>query len=204
MRKFYIITILLAIMVLSACSNTQDSIALQSKVSEKDKIISDLQKELETAQNERDKALADYSDIKSQLDKTKKESEVQQGDVTVNVTDKINIPKNINNSIYSNNVNFHFSIKNNTDKDIKGIQGVLDIQDLFGVSILKMNCDLVGNTIKPNETVVNEDLGFDINQFMNDHVKVYTTDYSDLKFSYTINKIVFADGTIKDSVTGIP
>jgi len=42
------------------------------------------------------------------------------------------------------------------------------------------------------------ELGFDINQFMDDHVKVYTTDFEDLIFVYTVNKIIFTDGTMKE------
>lgn len=200
MRKLLCVVIMLAMVILSGCSNSQDSMSAQLQVSEKDKIISSLQKELEAVKSERDKAMADYSNIKSQLDKMKKESEVQQGDVTVSVIDKINIPKDIRNSRYSDRVECHFSVTNNMDKEIKGIQGILFIQDLFGVSIMALNCDFVGNIIKPNETVVYKGLGFDVNQFMDDHVKVYTTDYSDLKFAYTVKQIVFTNGTIKDSI----
>ncbi|MCT4597819.1 MAG: hypothetical protein N4A50_08110 [Vallitalea sp.] len=63
---------------------------------------------------------------------------------------------------------------------------------------MNKSCDLVGNTIKPDETIINKDLGLDINEFMNDDVKVYSTDYSDLKFIYNVNKIMFADGTLKE------
>ena len=40
-----------------------------------------------------------------------------------------------------------------------------------------------------------DDLGMDINQFMDAHVIFYTTDFADLKFDYEVTAIVYADGT---------
>ncbi len=94
--------------------------------------------------------------------------------------------------------NLKFEITNNTDKDIQGIQGKLKIMDLFGKEILTAGCDFTGHTIPAGETVVNDDLSFEINEFINEHMKLYTTAYEDLKSEYTVTQIVFTDGTVKE------
>ena len=92
-----------------------------------------------------------------------------------------NTPKDTNNWVFSSHSTYHISITNNTDKVIKGIQGVLDTQDMFGVSILKASCDLTGYEIQPGETYIDKDMSLEINEFMSDHTKIYNTDFKDLK-----------------------
>ena len=75
------------------------------------------------------------------------------------------------------------------------MQGVLTIKDLFGVDIMSANLDFTGQTIGANSSVTFSGKGIDINQFMDEHVKVYNTDYGDLKFEYKVTAIVYSDGT---------
>ncbi|WDV46318.1 hypothetical protein PV797_01155 [Clostridiaceae bacterium M8S5] len=189
-KKLLVVLLILGVISLTACQG--------GNVEELKKSEKALQVELDKVKKERDKYKADYISVQKQLDEITKQKKVEENDVTVVVVDKVNIAQNISKGIYSDRSEFHISITNNTDKDIKGIQGVIDIQDLFGVSIKKFNCDLVGKVIKPKETIINKNLGFDINEFMDDHVKVFTNKFDDLKFVYTVNKIVFTDGTIKE------
>ena len=76
---------------------------------------------------------------------------MQDDDVTVLVTDKINIPENPDEWRFSDSVTFKFSVKNNTDKDIQGVQGILTIKDLFGVNISKVKCDFTGQMFLPGQ-----------------------------------------------------
>jgi hypothetical protein len=206
MKRFiYCALAILLTLALTACQKN-NSAELEQQISslqkEKDSLTNELaavKTEKSQAQTERDSAIAERDNIKQQMEDSVKEKEVQASDVSVTFVDKVNHAKNKDNYEFSDRVNFHINIKNNTAKDIKGIQGVVDIQDLFGVTILSVNCDLVGDTIKPNQSILNKDLGMDINEFMDDHVKLYTTDYKDLKFVYTTKKIVFTDGTVKES-----
>ncbi len=46
--------------------------------------------------------------------------------------------------------------------------------------------------------MVNDDLSFEINEFIDEHMKLYTTAYEDLKSEYTVTQIVFTDGTVKE------
>ncbi|MCI8417573.1 MAG: hypothetical protein HFI33_08815 [Lachnospiraceae bacterium] len=117
--------------------------------------------------------------------------------IIVSVLDKQSLDVDFNVSRYSPRVNFTFQVFNNTSKNIKGVQGVLTIKDLFGVDIMSGNLDFTGETIPANYYVIFRDLGLDINKFMDEHVKVYTTDFSDLKFEYNVTSIVYTDGTME-------
>ncbi len=111
------------------------------------------------------------------------------------VTDKTVTPKNSSNWIFSNYVNLVFDVTNNSDKAIKGIEGVLTTSDLFGKQIMSAGCDFTGHTIEPGKTITIKDLSFECNEFIDEHMKLFNTDYSDLQFSYDITNIVYTDGS---------
>lgn len=111
--------------------------------------------------------------------------------VNVIVTDKRNVPEDIYNGRYSDRVEFSFSLENQSDKPVKGVEGILHIRDLFDKEILSMNCDFTGQTIPANSSIIVTDLGIDINQFMDDHTKLYNEAFSDLKFDYEVTNIVY-------------
>ncbi len=120
---------------------------------------------------------------------------IESHKVTVAVNDKQNLDVNYNAGRYSPRVEFIFEVYNNTSKDIKGVQGTFTIKDLFGVDIMSLGLDFTGQAIPANSSAVFDDLGFDINQFMDDHVKVYSTNLEDLQFEYEVTSIVYTDGT---------
>lgn len=115
--------------------------------------------------------------------------------VAVTVTDKKSLEIDYQAGRFSPRVQFVFDVFNHTSKEIKGVQGVITIKDLFGVDIMSANLDLTGKAIPAGESVAFEDLGIDINQFMDEHVKVYTTEFADLQFEYEVTSIVYSDGT---------
>ena len=121
--------------------------------------------------------------------------------ITISVTNKSNIPEDIYNGHYSNRVEFSFSIKNNETKDIKGIKGVLKIQDLFGNSIMNLNCDFTGKKITKGTSTSFTGIGIDINEFMSNHTKLYNEKYDDLKFEYEIQKVVYYGVTTTTKTT---
>ena len=147
--------------------------------------------EMLKAENEElKKKLAEYE----KAEQEKKENETdQEGDVTVQLTGKTESTDYLSRQF----VNFVFTVKNNTEKSIKGVQGKAVFKDLFGDEILTMNCDFVGNTIEPGAEITISDLSMECNRFMNDHVKLYNTALDDLQFEYQLTSIVFTDGTTK-------
>ena len=132
-----------------------------------------------------------YTDGSAKNGSAVSQSETKSDEVEVIVTDKKSLAENYSAGRYSPRVEMTFQIKNNTDKDIKGIQGVLTIMDLFGDEIQSLNCDFTGITVPAGGTAEKSDLGFDVNQFIDDNVKVYSEDFEDLKFSYEVTSIVY-------------
>lgn len=134
-------------------------------------------------------------------------SQLDQGpapEVAVTVTDKTNIPENYDSGQYSDRVEFTFDVENLTDKDIKGVQGTLQVLDLFDTEILSIGTDFTGETIPANSSVTIKDLGLDINQFMDTHLKLYNEAYEDLKFQYSVTHVVFADAKTDENAPPEP
>ena len=92
-----------------------------------------------------DTALPTSADVEENADKTPKDEpkkeEAQKEEVRVTVTNKKNIPENINQGRYSDRVEFTFKLDNLTAKSIKGIQGTLTVYDLFDDKIISLNCE---------------------------------------------------------------
>ena len=113
----------------------------------------------------------------------------------VEVIGKSVTPKDSSNWIFSNYVDLVFNIQNNSNKTIKGIEGILIVSDLFDKEILRAECDFTGFTLNAGESYVERDLSYECNEFIDADMKFYNTDYSDLKFAYEISTIVYSDGT---------
>ncbi|MBQ8249660.1 MAG: hypothetical protein IJY93_07255 [Clostridia bacterium] len=143
-----------------------------------------------------DNALPTLADIEENADKAQndepKKEESKKEEVRVTVTNKKNIPKNTSQGRYSDRVEFTFKLDNLTAKSIKGIQGTLTVYNLFDDEIISLNCDFTGNTISANGTITVGDIGIDINQFMDNNVKLYNEDFDDLKFKYEVKNIVYS------------
>lgn len=136
---------------------------------------------------------------------TEEETPVEQTssdeEVIVTVTGKTNIEADIYSGRYSDRVALEIQVTNQTDKPVKGVQGTLTIDDLFGKKIISSNCDFTGQTILPGETVTYDGIGIDVNEFIDSHVKLYNEDFDDLSFSYKVKEIVFANDGDSDSST---
>lgn len=130
------------------------------------------------------------------FDAAYKELKKSQQYAAIICINKTTTPKDIRNYIWYNYVNFSFNITNNSTKDIKGIEGNLTIYDLFGKEIMNANCDFTGNTIKVGETYTDNSMVLQCNEFLEHHMKLYNSNYSDLIFDYKIKSIVYTDGTV--------
>ena len=194
MRKNYVLLLVLLLSILTSCSNTANV-----DIDSEDNNLSyeEILDRLNTMTEERDALQKELDVLKAKKKEKSEEETIQESDVTVLVTDKSVTPEDIDNWIFSDYVNFTFSVTNNTEKDIQGIQGVLTVNDLFGEEIKSFGCDFTGQTIKPNETIINDSLSYECNSFVSEDNKLFNTDYKDLKFVYEVTQIVFTDGTVK-------
>jgi outer membrane murein-binding lipoprotein Lpp len=170
---------------------------LKSQVSDLEEQVTDLTNELKTA----NKTSADFESknirLQYKVDTYETNSVVQENDVAILVLDKENYDVNYDAGRYSPFVSFTFDVKNNTDKDIKGVQGSLNIQDMFGVKILDLGLDFTDDIIPVGSSITVDGIGLEINEFMDEHMKLYNTDFESLLFEYNANMILFTDGTNK-------
>lgn len=189
MRKIIVIFIsLLILFILPGCEkNNEDDLSSQLENLEKENEL--LKSELEKVTRERDKLKAEKEELEDNINDTNEEL------VLVEVIDKINKPKDVDNWILDDSVVFHISITNNYKKDIKEIQGVLDIKNNSGVNILRLDTDFTGHTIKSGERFINKDTVLKINQYINEDKRLYNSNHGDLNYTYTIKQIIFSDGT---------
>lgn len=112
-------------------------------------------------------------------------------EITLEVVGKINTESN-----YSEFVQLPYKVINRYNKEIKGIQGIMHIKDMFDVEIMSVGWDIASTPIPVNGYIEENGFGIEINQFMDDHMKVYNTTYENLIFEYEVTKVLFSDGTI--------
>lgn len=196
MKKMVCIGLSLILMMVFASCMADTSEGSNQSASSNPAVTSegeDLTAEMEALKIENEelkKKLAEYEKAEQE---ERENATVQEGDVTVQLTGKTESTDYLSRQF----VNCVFTVKNNTEKSIKGVQGKAVFKDLFGDEILTMNCDFVGNTIEPGAEITISDLSMECNRFMNDHMKLYNTALDDLQFEYQLTSIVFTDGTTK-------
>lgn len=88
--------------------------------------------------------------------------------------------------------------ENKSDKDIEGVKGVLRLNDIFGDKIMDVNWSYDGG-IPAKGSIVERDSGIEINQFIDRHMKLWSTDFEKLKATYEVSTIIFEDGTKIDA-----
>lgn len=211
---FMVVILILMSLTLSACGNDALLAELESKVAtleaenayliaEKSDLEAknsaeaskntELTKEINSLKAQNTSLKNENDSLNSQMTAAKEEKTVQDDDVVVLLTSK----STKEGSYGSYYVTFKFSVSNNTDKPIKGVQGIATFKDIFGIEIMPLKVDFTGIKVEPGESIIVDDLYLDANQFMDDHVKLYGTKYDDIKFEYKVTAIVFSDGTSK-------
>ncbi len=114
--------------------------------------------------------------------------------VAVRMTNKSSIPPSTTGGRNFYYVQFLMYVYNNTDKDIRGIEGDLVIRDLFGEELLVYECDITG-TFSANKKSLHSLAGLRVNEFSYGERQVFSEEYEDLEFQYVIKSVLFWDGT---------
>ncbi len=135
-----------------------------------------------------------------QLEEKRAKEEAQKEElanaVTLNVYNKNVILKDTSQWRFSDFVELKMNCKNNTDKDIVAVKGDIKVTDLFGNAIIDISLLYDKATISAKGEVDIKDIGLEVNQFMDAHIKLRDTEFSKLKFSFETKSVAFADGTI--------
>lgn len=88
--------------------------------------------------------------------------------------------------------------ENKSEKEIAGVKGILHLNDMFGDKIMNIRWSF-DEGIHAKDTSVERGSGVKINQFMDDHMKLWGTDPAKIKANYEVQTIVFKDGTRMDA-----
>ena len=95
---------------------------------------------------------------------------------------------------FSENVGLVIAVQNKGAKDIAGIKGTFEFDDMFG-TLLKQLSVSMDDPIKAGQIFSTSNYSMDVNQFENADVRLAQTDLSKLKVTFHPDMIVFADGT---------
>lgn len=161
-----------------------------------------LEEEVKNKESQLNIANDELEAYKKAEEEAKKESLVQEGDVEVLLIGKGNNQDEFDkyekySYLLDKRITFVFEVKNNTTKDIKGVQGIATIMDMFGKEVVSSNCDFTGKTIPAGGSITVDTLSYELNRYRNEELALYDTDYNDLLFKYQVTAIVFTDGTSK-------
>jgi hypothetical protein len=83
------------------------------------------------------------------------------------------------------------------DKPARSIKGTLHLTDLFGEVKLSLGWT-IDDPIAPGATATERGSGFKFNQFMDDHQWARNTDLANMAATYTVQSILYQDGTRRD------
>lgn len=126
----------------------------------------------------------------------RREAELQRlrGMVTVTVAGKRQQPRNTDAWRFNDNTIFSLALSNAGDRPVAGVKGALVVRDMFDDEIIRLGYKYEEQPIAPGARVV-DDAFYEVNEFIDDHVRLYQTPLERLKITWEPESIVFADGT---------
>jgi hypothetical protein len=90
-------------------------------------------------------------------------------------------------------VSLEIAYANKADKDIRAVNGVLKLTDIYGNTVIDIDRS-IDRGIPARQTVVDHDAGVFINPLMEPQVNLWNTDFDKLKFTFEVSDITFKDG----------
>lgn len=185
----WILLLSLTLMLLSGCTQSA-STDLEKRVSELEGRVEELENVLTVSATVQEEGDATAETPVPTTATTPEPTENPFQGISLQVTGK-----NIVQQSYSEFIELPYQIVNNTSKTIRGIEGIMHIKDMFGKTILDVQWDYTDESIPAGESVTITGTGLDYNQFMTEHMKIYSTPYENLVFEYEIQTVLFDDGT---------
>jgi ribosomal protein L40E len=79
-------------------------------------------------------------------------------------------------------------------KETRAIKGVMEFADLFGEVQFRLKV-VINDPMQPGKSLNAPGIGFSINEFMQAHRWMLTTDVSDMSVKFRIESIIYTDGT---------
>jgi hypothetical protein len=94
-------------------------------------------------------------------------------------------------------INFDMAYQNKGDKDIAGIKGTLKITDMFGDKIMNVGWSYDGG-VAANKMSNERNSGVSVNEFKDNDMKLWNTDFDKIKSKFEVSTIIFKDGSKVD------
>ncbi len=145
---------------------------------------------------------AKEEELKKQAAEMKKQAEIERQAKLDEIASLVSVAliakKNKEHEYNSKFVFLELVFENKSDKDIQGIKGVLTITDIFGDKIKRLTWSY-DKGIKAKQKAIETDHGVDINHYINEDQKLWSTDFDKLKSSYKVATIIFKDGSKIDA-----
>ena len=185
----WILLLSLTLMLLSGCTQSA-STDLEKRISELEGRVEELENVLTVSATVQEEGDATAEAPVPTTATTPEPTENPFQDISLQVTGK-----NIVQQSYSEFIELPYQIVNNSSKTIRGIEGIMHIKDMFGKTILDVQWDYTDESIPAGESETITGTGLDYNQFMTEHMKIYSTPYENLVFEYEIQTVLFDDGT---------
>lgn len=94
---------------------------------------------------------------------------------------------------YQDQITMDLKFSNKTDRNVKGVQGVITFFDIFDKEIKTLNIAYDKGILAGQEKTWNS--GTDYNQFMDEDTKLKDVELKDLKYKWEVKTIVYEDGS---------
>lgn len=82
-------------------------------------------------------------------------------------------------------------------KPARSVKGILEFCDLFGDVKFKIG-KTIDKSLNPEETTIEKGVGFEFNQFKDEHIWIRGTDLKDMTFKFIVTNILYEDGERED------
>lgn len=139
-----------------------------------------------------------FSGVSDALSGNTKSEEKEKPKASNDLTKKVSfeiIKKGFSSSNYDDSITFTFQLKNNTEKDMEGVEGIITMMDIFGNTIQNISLSY-DEGLKAGEVKLYS-ASVDYNQFMEKDMKLKGTELEKLKYDWQVTKIVYQDGSIE-------
>lgn len=103
------------------------------------------------------------------------------------------LEKGLKSANYQDFITLKLKFTNNTEKNIKGVQGTIAFFDIFDNQIYAANIPYDEGI--PANSSKEWDASVDYNQFMDEHIKLNNTPLDSMSYDWNIDTIVYEDGT---------
>lgn len=131
---------------------------------------------------------------KEELDRIQKEKTAKlKNTVKVTLDGKGLQPENVDKWQFNDIVTMDFTFTNTGSTDVRAFQGMAKFKDILDNKIIDIRI-VYDKPIKTGETIKWPG-AFEINEFMDDHVKLMSTEFINLKMEFDTTKIIFVDGS---------